>query len=96
MNKEVFKLMVKGKKIPGKEEGQERILIPVGGLQVLLIPFSFIPREITKYKCEVIVAMNEKIEWRFPIEGVTQSTQASVIQEFSCKCRETLEEDFSV
>lgn len=63
--------MLKGRKIAGKTEGEDRFIMPVGGLQVLLIPFSFIPRDITKYNCEIVVAMNEKIEWRFPIEGVT-------------------------
>lgn len=31
-NKEVFKLLIKGKKIPGKEEGEDRFLSQVGGM----------------------------------------------------------------
>ncbi|EWS70940.1 flagellar associated protein, putative (macronuclear) [Tetrahymena thermophila SB210] len=95
-NKEVFKLLLKGKKIPGKQDGEERYLMQVGGLQVLMIPFSFIPREITKYYCEIVLAMNDKIEWRYPIEGITQCTQSTVIQNFKCQCRDSLEEDFSI
>lgn len=88
--------MMKGKKVPGKEEGEERVLAAVEGMQTILIPLSFIPREITKYYCEIVVSMNEKLEWRYPIEGVTQSIQPTVIQSFKCQCRQKLEEDFSV
>lgn len=33
----------------------------VPGMNVMQIPFSFVPREITSYYCEIIVMMNEKI-----------------------------------
>lgn len=42
-------------------------------MNVVQIPFSFVPREINCYECVVVVSMNEKIEWRYPIRGVTES-----------------------
>jgi hypothetical protein len=67
-NANVFKLLVANRK--GKSE-TDKVLVP--GMNVIQVPFSFVPREITCYYCEIVVAMNEKIQWRFPVKGVTES-----------------------
>jgi hypothetical protein len=38
---------------------------------VLEIPFSFIPTACSRYYCDVLVMISEKIYWTFPIVGVT-------------------------
>ncbi|EGR30900.1 hypothetical protein IMG5_121460 [Ichthyophthirius multifiliis] len=90
-SKKVFKMLLKGKKVK-----EEKIQTQIEALQALNIPFSFIPNEIAKYYCEIVVAMNEKIEWIYPIEGITQLNQQTIIQSFKCKCRESLDEEFSL
>jgi hypothetical protein len=38
----------------------------------MTIPFTFTPKEISDYYAEIIIAMNEKIKWRFPIKGISE------------------------
>jgi hypothetical protein len=62
---EVFKLLLKTKKPDGK--------MTIQGLQTIQIPFSFTPREIRSYVCDINVAMNDKIKWKYPLTGHTES-----------------------
>ena len=73
-NEEVFKLLMK------KGKNNDKISVP--GMNVLQIPFSFVPREITCYYCEIVVSMNEKISWRFPVKGVTESVSNQTLFSF--------------
>ena len=38
------------------------------------IPISFYPSEISEYKCKLVIKLNEKIEWVYPIRVVTEAT----------------------
>lgn len=38
------------------------------------IPISFYPGEISEYKCKLVIKLNEKIEWVYPIRVVTEAT----------------------
>ncbi|EGR27619.1 hypothetical protein IMG5_193180 [Ichthyophthirius multifiliis] len=84
----VFKLIQKTKK------NQKQLT--VAGMNIAQIPFSFIPREINTYECEIIVSMNEKIEWRFPIIGITENVINQVIHHFKTQCRESCEEELKI
>jgi hypothetical protein len=37
--------------------------------------------------------MNEKIEWRYPIKGITESVQNSIAYHFKEQCRNKLDQD---
>jgi hypothetical protein len=76
---EVFKLLLKTKKSDGR--------LMISGMQQLQIPFSFTPREIRSYRCEVVIAMNDKIKWKYPMVGHTESFAAGPQALFKTKCR---------
>ena len=83
-NKEVFQLLLRKNKVT------------VQGLSVFQIPLLFAPREINEYQCEIIVFMNEKIQWRYPIKGVTESFLNNVSYNFKVKSRETLIDELKI
>jgi len=87
-NQEAFKLLMKTKKSDNKMQ--------VPGMNVIQIPFSFVPREISCYECTIAVAMNDKIQWKYPIKGVTESVSNTVLYNFKTKCREKFEDEFRV
>jgi len=40
--------------------------------------------------------MNEKIEWRYPIKGVTESVVNAVIYHLKTQCRLSVEEEMKI
>ena len=44
----------------------------------------------------MVVAMNEKIQWRYPIIGITESFAAGTLKSFKTKCRQQTEAEFDV
>ncbi|KAM3143753.1 Encoded by [Paramecium bursaria] len=66
----------------------------IQGLQSLQIPFSFTPRQIRSYRCELVIAMNEKIKWRYPLVGHTESFATGRFTQFKTKCRIQFIQDF--
>ncbi|CAD8106047.1 unnamed protein product [Paramecium primaurelia] len=84
-NKDIFRLLT---------SKNDKVLIP--GMNVLQIPYSFVPREITSYYAEVIVQMNEKISWIFPIKGVTESVSNQTLFHFKAKCRDKWEDEIKI
>ena len=66
MDKNVFDLLLPKKKVT---------VPPMSALQ---IPFGFRPKEINDYFCEVVVFMNEKLSWKYPIK-VTRSSSLLLI-----------------
>ena len=48
-NQEVFKLLTKSKK------NDTKTVLNVPGMNIAQIPFSFVPREINCYSCEIVV-----------------------------------------
>jgi len=83
-NKEVFQLLLRKNKVT------------VQGLSIFQIPLLFAPREINEYQCEISVFMNEKIQWRYPIKGVTESFLNNVTYSFKVKSRETLVDELKI
>lgn len=75
LSKEVLQLLMK----------KNKITIP--GLSILQIPFSFTPKEIMEYYCQIIIHMNEKIEWVYPIKGITEALSQNVTYSFKTKAR---------
>ena len=70
-NNEVFKLITKSK--------NDKNIFQVPGMNIIQIPFSFVPREINTYHCEIIISMNDKISWKYPIKGITESVVNTVM-----------------
>ena len=83
-NKEVFQLLLRKNKVT------------VPGLAVFQIPMLFAPREINEYQCDVLVFMNDKIQWRYPIKGVTESFLNNISFNFKVKSRESLTEELKI
>jgi len=66
------------------------------GLNVLQIPFSFTPKEISEYHADIVVFMNEKIQWRYPIQGVTESSSQNNNYRFKTKARVPFVEEIEI
>lgn len=62
--------------------------VKVQGLRAIQIPFSFTPKEIAEFKAEIIIYMNEKIQWKYPIVGITESSATKNTFHFKTKARE--------
>jgi len=76
---DVFKILLK------------KFRMSVAGLNIVQIPISFLPKNINDYYAELVVAMNEKIKWRYPIKGVTESFSNASDFYVKTKCRTKLE-----
>ena len=83
-SQQVFKLLLKKTKAT------------INGLSHLQIPVSFLPRNINDYYAEVVVAMNEKIKWKYPLKGVTESYSNSSDFYIRTKCRVKQESDLHI
>lgn len=57
---------------------------------VLEIPFSFIPPACSRYFCDILVMISEKIFWTFPIIGVTEINKGVSLAALSTQCRQTV------
>jgi hypothetical protein len=82
-SKQVFDLLMKKQKLQIAPQG------------VLQIPFSFLPRDISDYKAEIIVMMNEKINWRYPIVGITEASSSTIDYNFKTTCRQSVEKEIT-
>lgn len=71
-----------------------KYIMPSG--QSVQIPVSFYPTEIKDYNCSVVVGLNDKIAWRYPIKVVTESKTKQVELKLVTMCRKKLEKEFSV
>jgi hypothetical protein len=60
------------------------------------IPVSFYPNEIRDYNCCVVVYLNEKVSWRYPIKVITESKTKSVDLHISTVCRKKVEKEFTI
>ena len=68
----------------------------VNSFGVLQIPFSFKPREISEYHAEIIVTLNDKIAWRYPLKGITESESQGIDFNFRTKSRAKLDNDMHI
>lgn len=80
----VFQLLLKKNKVT------------VGGLTMLQIPVSFLPKAISDYYAEVVVQMNEKIKWTFPLKGITESYSTSGDYFLKTKCRVSKKQELKI
>ena len=85
---DVLKLLTKNQKDETK--------IQVSGLSTIQIPFTFTPTEIREYRASIIIQMNEKIQWKYPIIGVTESFSSGILKHFKTKCRQRNETEIEV
>ena len=70
--------------------------LTIAGSQLFLIPFSFNPKEISQYFANIVVFFNDKIEWKYPIKGVTEYISNSVAYSFKTKARKQLQEELRI
>lgn len=70
--------------------------VTIGGLNYIQIPVSFLPKAINDYYAEVIISMNEKIKWIFPVKGVTESfsTTGDIFLKTKCRVVKEMDMDF--
>eukprot|EP00898_Chlorokybus_atmophyticus_P004603 jgi/Chlat1/5143/Chrsp33S08970 len=62
----------------------------------LQIPVSFTPGkcdEITEYKAELTVEMEEDLAWRYPIVGVSEAPPSGMSIRFQCRARSAMHEE---
>jgi len=52
------------------------------------IPFSFAPKAITSYHCEIILEKDDELSWIFPIKGETEYVSDEVDNVVVTRCRE--------
>lgn len=60
------------------------------------IPISFYASEIRDYNCTVVIHLNEKINWRYPIKLITESKTKAVELSISTVCRKKIEKEFTI
>lgn len=68
----------------------------VNPLSTAQIPVSFYPSEIKDYMCTVVVFLNDKIQWRYPIKLIIESKTKNVELSVETRCRDKLEKDFVI
>lgn len=82
-SREVFEIVLKKSKIT------------VAGQQYTDISFNFLPKEITDYFAEIVVQLNDKVSWRYPISASTESINLDTNFRLETQCHATVESTFS-
>lgn len=75
---------------------QKKPKAPVAAGQSCQIPFTFYPREIRDYTASIIVELNDKISWVYPIKVITESRTVNINFSFQTKSRKRLEKDIEL
>lgn len=70
--------------------------VAINGQSFTSIPISFLPKNINDYQANLVVAMNEKIKWRYPLTGVTESYTSSSDFYLRTKCRVRLDKELKI
>ena len=52
---------------------QRKSKVTIMGQKTIQIPFTYYPKEIRDYTAEIIVDLNEKISWVYPLKIITES-----------------------
>lgn len=71
----------------------KKSVVQVAGFSQVQIPFSFLPRAIANYYTEIVVMLNERISWRYPIQGITEAYSQNLDIHIETKCRTKLEQE---
>ena len=80
-NKDMFELAMKKNKLH------------VPAQQTVDINYTFFPQEITDYNMEIVIQMNDKISWRYPVVAYTEYIDNTSELAFRTKCHVKLEEE---
>ena len=75
----IFKLMLNNKKIT------------VDSLKIIQIPYSFFPKKLIKYNCEIIITVSSTLRWVFPVEGITEVKAKGLDFYFKTKAKKKLD-----
>lgn len=81
---EAFQLLLKKNKVP------------LSAGTNIQIPISFYPAEINEYRCKLVIRLNEKIAWVYPIRVVTEATMPQKEMLIQTVCRKKVEKRFTV
>lgn len=60
------------------------------------LPISFYPAEINEYRCKLVVRLNDKIAWMYPIRVITEATIPQKELAVQTACRKKTEKKFEV
>lgn len=63
----------------------------IPGFGMFTIPFSFLPRAIADYYAEIVIMLNERVSWRYPIKGITEAYSQSQDFHITTRCRSKAE-----
>lgn len=83
-DKEVFELLNK----------KQKVSLSQGN--VLQVPISYYPNEISEYRAKLILRMSEKIKWVYPIKVITEANMSFKELSLATICRKKKEKKFSV
>ena len=81
---EAFQLLLKKSKVPLSQGAN------------IQIPISFYPAEINEYRCKLVIRLNEKIAWVYPIRVITEATIPQKELIFQTVCRKKVEKRYHV
>jgi len=73
-----------------------KLKVSISGLSNFQIPYIFVPKGIKEYECDIIVIMNEKVRWVFPIKGFGEYVMKDVSFNYKAKSREILNSDLKM
>jgi len=87
--------------LEGNEDNVFSILLKktrlsINGQSFLSIPVSFLPKNINDYNANLVVAMSEKIKWRYPLRGITESYTSASDFYLKTKCRVRLDKELRI
>jgi len=70
--------------------------VPLSQGANIQIPISFYPAEINEYRCKLVIRLNEKIAWVYPIRVITEATIPQKELIFQTVCRKKVEKRYHV
>ena len=70
--------------------------VTIPGLTNYQIPYLFLPNGIREYECEIIIHMNDKVNWTYPIKGIGEYVMNDLIYNFKTKSREVFNGDLKL
>ena len=85
-----------------QEDGGFRLMmatkarVVIAGLTNYQIPYLFQPKGIREYECEIIVHLNDRMQWVFPIKGLGEYVMSDFSYSFKAKSREIFAGDLKL
>jgi len=65
----------------------------LNGLSSIKIPYLFLPKDVCQYEAQIVVQLNDKVRWVYPLKGVVEWRSEEVFKQIRVLCRESMEEN---